>query len=381
MLCKQCGAQIKDTAIFCEHCGARQQSVEDDDKTFGIFSDFSPQNETYSAKSPSSRSLPVNQAQTQRQNYANSPQPQAPQNHYSNYSQPRTPQQNYSNYSQPRAPQQNYSNYSQAPQYSGTSANNKVGFGTAISLFFKNYFNFNGRASKLEYCWVWMLTQAMNVLGYIMSIAVQTNAVPVAAAKTVLGLYIIIMIVIAIPSLSLSIRRLHDIGKPWTWCFIVLIPIAGSIIFLYYMLAKNSDGDNRWGPAPGSVRKTDCASASNSAGTPANTGSAYKRTLSDNDIYVMAQRCAPVDLNTPEAKSRMDEALRRLIPTYTGIENLSGAIMICDKKILSGSIASANTNTLFMAFKALCYYMGQGCDVNILGSVRQEIVSVLKSRL
>jgi len=41
-----------------------------------------------------------------------------------------------------------------------------------------------------------------------------------------------------IPSLSLSVRRFHDIGKRWTWYLILLIPIVGIIIYIVYMLTK-----------------------------------------------------------------------------------------------------------------------------------------------
>ena len=35
-----------------------------------------------------------------------------------------------------------------------------------------------------------------------------------------------------VPSLSISIRRLHDTGRSWHWFLLCLIPIAGGIILL-----------------------------------------------------------------------------------------------------------------------------------------------------
>lgn len=383
MLCKQCGAEIEDTATFCENCGARQKSVEDDDdKTFWIFDEPSSQNETFTAESPSDRSQSVNQAQAQQQAYENYSQAQASGQNDTNNSQSQAPRQSYVNSPRPQAAQQGYANSPrpQAAQYSSAPADIKISCGTALSLYCKNYSNFSGRASKLEYCWIWLLTQAISVLEYILSIILQTNFGSTEAAWTILIVNSIIAAVTTIPSLSLTIRRLHDIGKPWTWCFIILIPIAGPFIFLYYMMIKNSDGDNRWGPAPGSSSSRFVQTPTHT-GAPVNTGRAYQKAISDNDIYVMAQQYAPFDLNAPGAKAQMDSALGRLIPTFTGFENLSGVIMICDQKILSNNIALTDTDTLFVAFKALCYYMGQGCDANTLGAVRQEIVSVLKSRV
>lgn len=379
MLCKQCGAEIEDTAIFCENCGARQKSVEDDDdKTFWIFDEPSSQNETFTAESPSDRSQSVNQAQAQQQAYENYSQAQASGQNDTNNSQSQAPRQSYVNSPRPQAAQQGYANSPrpQAAQYSSAPADIKISCGTAIGLFFKNYFNFSGRASKTELAWAYSFKYTLIML--LFSIA--RLAEEFWLVKELWIVCFVVVLALVIPSLSLSIRRLHDIGKPGTWWFIIFVPIAGPLIFIYYIYDKNSDGDNRWGPAPGSSSSRFVQTPTHT-GAPVNTGRAYQKAISDNDIYVMAQQYAPFDLNAPGAKAQMDSALGRLIPTFTGIENLSGVIMICDQKILSNNIALTDTDTLFVAFKALCYYMGQGCDANTLGAVRQEIVSVLKSRV
>ena len=38
-----------------------------------------------------------------------------------------------------------------------------------------------------------------------------------------------------IVSLSIQVRRLNDISKKWVWIFIQIIPILGSIYFIYLM--------------------------------------------------------------------------------------------------------------------------------------------------
>ena len=47
-----------------------------------------------------------------------------------------------------------------------------------------------------------------------------------------------------IVSLSIQVRRLNDISKKWVWIFIQIIPILGSIYFIYLMcqpsIAANS---------------------------------------------------------------------------------------------------------------------------------------------
>ena len=64
---------------------------------------------------------------------------------------------------------------------------------------------------------------------------------------TIIG--IIISLIILVPSISVTVRRLHDTGKPWTYMLVGLIPFIG-IILLIVQYCQPSAFDNRWGPAP-----------------------------------------------------------------------------------------------------------------------------------
>ena len=61
-----------------------------------------------------------------------------------------------------------------------------------------------------------------------------------------LGLWFVIII---IPTISLSIRRLHDIGKSAWYILVDLIPYVGNILFSIIMCLP-SDGDNKYGANP-----------------------------------------------------------------------------------------------------------------------------------
>ena len=110
----------------------------------------------------------------------------------------------------------------------GPAHNGKVSFGKAIELFFKNYANFEGRASLSEYWWACLFTVLIGLIPVVSYIAA---------------------LVFLVPSLAITVRRLHDIGKSWTYILMGLIPFAGAIILLIAM-CKGSDGDNQWGPGP-----------------------------------------------------------------------------------------------------------------------------------
>jgi uncharacterized membrane protein YhaH (DUF805 family) len=58
------------------------------------------------------------------------------------------------------------------------------------------------------------------------------------------SLYILAVLV---PFLSLSIRRLHDLGKSGNWWFINFIPIVGPIVFLIWMFSEGEPTENIYG--------------------------------------------------------------------------------------------------------------------------------------
>jgi uncharacterized membrane protein YhaH (DUF805 family) len=48
--------------------------------------------------------------------------------------------------------------------------------------------------------------------------------------STIFGwIYSIYALVVLVPTLSLSVRRLRDAGKHWAWVFITLLPVVGAI--------------------------------------------------------------------------------------------------------------------------------------------------------
>ncbi len=339
MFCKQCGNELKDGAMFCTNCGAKQtvsaavlaQSTESDpEKTVGVFDAMPVTQPAQPAVEPQIQQQPKAEpsvAPTQQPTY------QAP-----------VQQQNAYN---PNA---------------GEAHNGKVGFGKAISLFFKNYVNFSGRASRSEYWWIFLF----NMITFI-PLSLISSAVPPLGG--------LCSIALMIPGIALAVRRLHDVGKSGAWWFMGLIPIAGGIILLIQFL-KNSEGDNQWGHGPVAA----VYGSSQFVNTPVNNGTPAQRVVTDNDIYAMAQNHEPFNLNDPNAKSMLDAALSRIVPTYTGMEDLAGAMMLCDPQKIKTNIATTDTDNLIVIFKALGFYIGLGGDANIIGMVQQNVLATLKTR-
>ena len=103
----------------------------------------------------------------------------------------------------------------------------------------KNYAGFSGRARRQEF-WMFVL---FNVI-----VAVLLSVIDAVAGLGFLSLLYALAVIV--PSLAVSVRRLHDTGKPWFWILIGLIPIVGGLILIYFYVLDSAPGDNEFGPNP-----------------------------------------------------------------------------------------------------------------------------------
>jgi len=58
---------------------------------------------------------------------------------------------------------------------------------------------------------------------------------------------------VLIPSIAVSVRRLHDINRSGWWLLIGLIPIIGAIILLIFAATDSQPGENQYGPNPRAI--------------------------------------------------------------------------------------------------------------------------------
>ncbi len=110
----------------------------------------------------------------------------------------------------------------------------------------QNYFNFSGRARRKEY-WMFVL---FNVIFAIVAV-IADNMIGTASRELgygiIYGLYFLATI---IPSLAVTIRRLHDTGKSGWYFLLGFIPFVGGIILLVFMVTAGDVGENKYGPDP-----------------------------------------------------------------------------------------------------------------------------------
>lgn len=113
----------------------------------------------------------------------------------------------------------------------------------------KNYTEFEGRARRKEY-WMFTLINVLIVVGFgVLTVILANNVIGEAAMKIVTVLYIIYALAIFIPSLAVTVRRLHDTGRSGWWILGNFIPIVNIIVFVFTLMDSQA-GENEYGPNP-----------------------------------------------------------------------------------------------------------------------------------
>ena len=107
-----------------------------------------------------------------------------------------------------------------------------LSFGQAIGNAFSHYADFSGRARRSEYWWFAFFGAVLSVIPY---------------------LGIISSLVLAIPSLSVAVRRLHDINKSGWYLLLALIPIVGGILLIVWYCQDSYPNKNEYGLNPKQV--------------------------------------------------------------------------------------------------------------------------------
>lgn len=123
--------------------------------------------------------------------------------------------------------------------------------------------DFNSRTSRMVY-WRFFFANLIIVfsflaLGILIAMVGFIFEIPILAAGiSMLWVMFIIAysIVMSLPLLAISIRRLHDQDRPAWYLLVNLIPWMGPFIFLLLMLIPGTDYDNRYGPVPHNEEKS-----------------------------------------------------------------------------------------------------------------------------
>ncbi|MFT3917352.1 MAG: DUF805 domain-containing protein [Anaeromyxobacteraceae bacterium] len=103
----------------------------------------------------------------------------------------------------------------------------------------KKYVEFNGRARRTEY-WMFLL----------INLAVSVGLMLVDGVLGTLFLGTLYSLGVLLPSLAVTVRRLHDTSRSGWWILIGFVPVIGLIVLIIFMAQDSKPGTNEYGPNP-----------------------------------------------------------------------------------------------------------------------------------
>ena len=123
-----------------------------------------------------------------------------------------------------------------------------MSFAEAVrTVLVEKYTDFTGRASPAEYWW-WVLYQGLvGVLGSV--VAVVFASFGPGADDVLLIAFLLVFAGLLIPSIAVTVRRLHDSDKPGWLTLIVFVPF-GAVASIILTMLPSDPLANRYGLPP-----------------------------------------------------------------------------------------------------------------------------------
>jgi uncharacterized membrane protein YhaH (DUF805 family) len=114
----------------------------------------------------------------------------------------------------------------------------------------RQYADFTGRARRTEF---WMFILFSVLISLVLALADWALGLQVLPGTTTGVLGALYGVAVLIPTLAVTVRRLHDTGRSGFWIFIGLVPVVGAIVLLVFEVMEGQRGDNAHGPDPKAV--------------------------------------------------------------------------------------------------------------------------------
>ena len=115
-----------------------------------------------------------------------------------------------------------------------------------VKTVFRKYATFQGRAQRAEY-WYFVLFYVIvyMVLGFL------DGSLSRPAEEPSWGLLSgVFALATLVPSIAVSVRRLHDTNRSGWWMLVMFVPLIGQLVMLIFMVLDGTPGDNRFGSNP-----------------------------------------------------------------------------------------------------------------------------------
>jgi len=103
-----------------------------------------------------------------------------------------------------------------------------------------HYADFQGKATRSEYWYFIIFSFIISIILGSIDILVINPALGATTTQAAQGgfLQVVYAFAVLLPSLSIAVRRLHDLNKSGWWLLVAFIPLVGPILLIYWFLQK-----------------------------------------------------------------------------------------------------------------------------------------------
>jgi len=122
-----------------------------------------------------------------------------------------------------------------------------MNFTTAIRTCLSKYATFSGRATRSEFWWFYLFIILIDLATAAIDSALDLDGVILDVDGFVSGL---VHLALFLPSLAAGTRRLHDIGRSGWSQLLIVIPILGWIVLVYWWTRPTQPVPNAYGDVP-----------------------------------------------------------------------------------------------------------------------------------
>lgn len=108
------------------------------------------------------------------------------------------------------------------------------------------YATFSGRSRRREF-WGYTIVNSI-ILGIMIYFYLTAKTDTSQSLST--AILIIYIIITTCPTLAVTVRRWHDIGRTGKWLWLNLVPGVGTVVILLFMMVRGEDFTNEYGRNP-----------------------------------------------------------------------------------------------------------------------------------
>jgi uncharacterized membrane protein YhaH (DUF805 family) len=125
-----------------------------------------------------------------------------------------------------------------------------MGFGPAVSTCFQKYATFSGRARRSEFWWWQLFAILVGSIATIIDNVAGLHVTSASNGQQVGWIGLVVALLLALPSIAVLFRRLHDTGRSGWWWLLSWVCCIGTILLWVFCLSDGTQGPNQYGPSP-----------------------------------------------------------------------------------------------------------------------------------